>query len=157
MPVDARWHRWTYASVAKHLHTICAAASIDLVVEFLDQRTSTWRNNSPRAEAVISGPYTKEVSKGLHRAWVDVFVTLTSNRGTNDYVHVGHAGTIANALDQCILVKDYGDTGLLEISTLTPIRDDGRTVGPQHVRPSEKDEEIHSVIQARFEGHYQED
>jgi hypothetical protein len=142
--------------MAKHLHAIAAADSIDLVVEFLDKRTSTWKAASPRAEALISGPMSKEVSKGLHRIWVDVFITLTSTRGSNDYVHIGHAGTMANALDQCVIVRDYGDTGLLDISVLTPIRDAGQTVAVQHVRPSERDEEIHSTIQSRFYGLFAE-
>lgn len=156
MAVDARWHRWVYASVANHLHTVCTSAGINLVVEFLDERTSAWKNASPRAEAIITGPMSKEVSKGLHRIWVDVFVTLTSNRSSNDYAHVGHAGTLANALDQCILVKDYGGTGLLDISVLNPIRDTGRTVAVQHVRPSAQDGEIHSTIQSRFYGLFAE-
>jgi hypothetical protein len=156
MAVDARWHRWVYASIADHLHTICTSAGISLVVEFLDERTTAWKTASPRAEAIITGPMSKEVSNGLHRVWVDVFLTLTSNRSSNDYVHVGHAGTLANALDQCILVKDYGDTGLLDISVLNPIRDSGRTVAVQHVRPSEQDEEIHSTIQSRFYGLFAE-
>ena len=156
MSVDARWHRWVYASVAKHLHAICTPASIDLVVEFLDKRTGAWMAASPRAEATISGPMSKEISKGLHRLWVDVFIKLTSTRGSNDYAHIGHAGTLANALDQCILVRDYGATGLLDISVLNPIRDSGQTVAVQHVTPSEKDEEIHSTIQARFYGLFAE-
>jgi len=156
MSVDARWHRYIYASVAKHLHDIADPIPIDLVVEFLDTRTASWQSASPRAEAVITGPMSKEVSKGLHRIWVDVFITLTSDRSTNDYVHIGHSGTLANALDQCILVRDYGDTGLLDISVLNPIRDDARTVAVQHVTPSEKDEAIHSTIQSRFYGLFAE-
>lgn len=152
MAVDQRWHRWIYASIAKHLHDIADPIPINLVVEFLDDRTSAWQAASPRAEAQITGPLSKEISKGFHRLWVDVFLTLTSTRSTNDYVHVDHSGTLANALDQCILVRDYGDTGLLEISVLEPIRDSGRTIAVQHVRPSEKDREIHSTIQSRFFG-----
>lgn len=157
MPVDPRWHRWTYASVADHLHTICTAASIALVVEFLNERTSIWKAASPRAEAVITGPMSKEISKGLHRMWVDVFITLTSTRDGNDYDHVGYAGTLANALDQCIIIKDYGATDLLEISTLRPITDTGQTVAVLHVTPNEQDAEIHSTIQARLYGLFVED
>ena len=156
MPVNAKWHRWVYASLAKHLHGICDPVPIALVVEFLDKRTETWKQASPRAEAIITGPMSKEVSNGLHRIWVDVFLTLTSNRGANDYVHVGHAGTLANALDQCVIVRDYGETGNLDISVLTPIRDSGQTVSVMHIRPTEKDEEIHSTIQSRFYGLFAE-
>jgi len=156
MAVDARWHRWIYASMADHLHDVATTASIDLVVEFLDERTSAWKTASPRAEAIITGPMTKEISKGLHRIWLDVLLTLTSNRSTNDFVHVGHSGTLANALDQCVIVRDYGDTGLLDVSVLNPIRDTGRTVAVQHVRPGEKDNEIHSIIQSRFYGLFAE-
>jgi len=154
MAVDARWHRWIYASVAKHLHA--NSPSINLVVEFLNERTTTWEIASPRAEAVISGPMSKEISAGLHRMWVDVFLTLTSNRSNDDYDHVGHSGVLANALDQCILVRDYGDTGLLEISILKPIRDTGQTIAVQHVRPGAKDNEIHSTIQSRYYGLFEE-
>jgi len=154
MGVDARWHRWVYASMAKHLHA--NSAGINLVVEFLDERTRTWETASPRAEAIITGPMSKEISNGLHRIWVDVFVTLTSNRSTNDYDHVGYSGLLANALDQCVLVKDYGDTGALDISVLNPIRDTNQTVAVQHVRPTEQDNEIHTTIQSRFYGLFAE-
>lgn len=157
MSVDNRWHRWVYASIANHLHTVSTGASINLVVEFLDERTSSWKTASPRAEAIITGPMSKEISKGLHRMWVDVFLTLTSTRSSNDYVHIGHSGTLANALDQCVLVKDYGDTGLVDVSVLNPIRDIGRTVAVQHIRPGEQDNEIHSTIQSRFYGLFSED
>lgn len=156
MGVDARWHRWVYASIAKHLHDICTPAGINLVVEFLDRRTNSWLAASPRAEAVITGPMSKEISNGLHRIWVDVFLTLTSDRSANDYVHVGHAGTLANALDQCILVRDYGATGLIDVSVLHPIQDDTQTVSVMHLQPTDKDEEIHSTIQSRFYGLFSE-
>lgn len=156
MAVDARWHRWVYASIAKHLHDIATPASIALVVEFLDERTTSWSTASPRAEAVITGPLSKEISNKFHRIWVDVFLTLTSDRSSNDYVHVGHSGTLANALDQCITVRDYGDTGLVDISILRPIRDAGQTISVTHVRPSEGDQEIHSTIQARLYGLFAE-
>lgn len=156
MAVDARWHRWVYASIAKHLHSVATGAGISLVVELLDERKESWKTASPRAEAVITGPMSKEISNKLHRIWVDVFVTLTSNRSSNDYVHVGHSGTFANALDQCVTVRDYGETGLLDISVLRPIRDSGQTVAVQHIVPSEGDQEIHSTIQARLYGLFAE-
>lgn len=155
MAVNAKLHRWVYASIADHLHTVCTAASIALVVELLNERTSTWKAASPRAEAFITGPLTKELN-GVTRIWVDVLMTLTSARSANDYEHIGHAGTLANAVDQCILVRDYGDTDLLEVTILAPIRDTGRTVAVQHVRPNQQDEEIHSTIQSRFYGLYSE-
>lgn len=151
MAVNAKLHRWVYASIADHLHTVCTAAGIALVVELLDERTASWKAASPRAEVFITGPLTKELN-GVTRVWVDVLMMLTSTRSTNDYDHVGHAGTLANALDQCILVKDYGDTGLVDVTILAPIRDLGRTIAVQHVRPVQQDEEIHSTIQSRFYG-----
>lgn len=156
MPVDQRWHRWVYASVADHLHGIFDPIPLPLVVEFLDKRKDAWKNASPRAEAFISGPMSKEVSNGLHGIWVDVFLTLTSTRGNNDYVHVDNSGVLANALDQCIIVRDYGDTGNLDISILNPIRDTAQNINVMHVRPSEKDEDIHSTIQTRFYGLFEE-
>jgi len=154
--VNPDLHRWILASFAKHLHTKATAGGIALVVEFLNKRTPTWEASSPRAEALITGPMTKEISTGIQRAWVDVFITLTTNRGSNDYGHIDAAGVFANALDQCVLVKDYGDTGLIEVGSMSPISDTGQTVSVQHLKPIEADETIHSTIQARFYGLFSE-
>lgn len=154
--VNPSWHRWVYASVADHLHTAATASSLPLVVEFLDKRGATWKAASVRAEATISGPVTKEISSGLHRVWVDVFITLASERDANDYDHIDLAGAIANALDQCILVKDYGDTGLVDVGSIKPRADSGDSIEVTHLKPAEDDDHIYTTISARYFGLFTE-
>lgn len=148
--VNPNWNRWIYASLARHLH-LPANKPVPLIVAFLDKRGKTWNEAASKAEATITGPVSKELSQGYHRVWVDVFIKLTSNLDSNNYDHLDSAGTIANALDQCIEVKDYGATGLVDITELKPRRDvDGIEV--IHVTPAEKDTQIHSTLNARYEG-----
>ena len=156
MAVDERWARWIYASIAKHLHAVATAKAINLVVELLNERPPAWETASPRAEAHITGPVSKQVSKGCYRMLVNVFITLTTNRGANDYDHIDDAGAWQNALDQCILVMDYGDTGLLTVSELIPERDLDASIPITPIRPSINDAEIHTTITGRFEGLFQE-
>lgn len=160
MAVNASWPRWIMASIAKHLHDAAYVAELPLVVEFLDRRDETWMGATHKAEVTISGPATREVSTGLYRVWVNVFVVLTSNLSDNDYDHVTHAGAIANALDRCIVIKDYGneagDTGLLDIGTITPRNEGADTVKVTHLKPAAKDTQLHSTIEVRFFGLFTE-
>jgi hypothetical protein len=119
-------------------------------------RNAAWKSAVSKAEVTISGPATKEVSSGLHRIWLDVFVTLTSDRSDNDYDHIGYAGAIANALDQCISVMDYGDTGLVELCIIRPIKDNAETIDVTHIKPSDTDDQIFSTVHARYFGLFAE-
>lgn len=154
--VNPLWHRWVYASIAKHLHAAALADDLALVVEFLDKRNTDWLEATSKAEATITGPMTREISSGLHRVWVDVFIVVTSNLSDNDYAHIDHVGAMASALDQCILVKDYGATGLVEVGTIKPRAESGDSVKVNHLKPATKDTQIHSTIQARFLGYFAE-
>lgn len=153
--VNPSWHRWVFASVAKHLH-VAIDPSVELVVEFLDKRSVAWTGATTKAEATISGPATKEISPGLHRIWVDIFVKVTTNMGANNYPHLDAVGTVAEALDNCIICKDYGETGLVEIGILHNRPESGETVKVTNLTPTEKDTQIHSTISARFLGYFAE-
>jgi hypothetical protein len=151
--VNANWHRWTYASVSDHLHTAATAGGLELVVEFTDERGPDWKTAETKAEATISGPITREMRSGHHSAQVNVFIVVTSHRSASgDYGHIDHVGTMANALDQCIRVMDYGATNLLEIGQLTP---DGE-INTVHIKPTETDDQIFSTIQAQLSGIFTE-
>lgn len=152
--VNPNWHRWIYASVAKHLKD--SVGDLPLVVEFLDKRGTDWETAVSKAEATITGPMTKEISAGLHRIWVDVFITLTSHLSSNGYQHVDHAGTLASALDQCIVCKDYGATGLETIGIIHPTPEANQPVKVNHLKPAAKDTQLHSTIQAKFLGYFTE-
>lgn len=130
--------------------------SLPVVVEFLDKRDSVWSTALSKAEVVITGPMTKEISAGLHRIWVDVFVIVSSSIRTNNYDHIDKVGIFANALDQCIVCKDYGATNELIVGTLRPRPEAGDTIKTTHLKPSEKDTQIHSTVAARFLGYFSE-
>jgi hypothetical protein len=130
-----------------------ATASLPLVIEFLDQRDATWKDATSKAEATIMGPFTREQSSGLYRVRATVFVVLTSSRQVDAAVHVGHEGAIAEALDQCIVVKDYGTTGLVDIGVITPnVEAAGDEVGPDRERPKDTDDQIFTTFQVRYYG-----
>ena len=152
--VKPNWHRWVYASVAKHLKD--SAGALPLVVEFLDKRGTDWETAASKAEVTITGPMTKEVCSGLHRIWVDVFITLTSHLSANNYDHIDHAGTLASALDECITCKDYGATGLVTIGFLHPRAETQEAIKVNHLKPAVKDTQLHSTIQAKFLGYFSE-
>lgn len=154
--VNPNWHRWVYASLAKHIHSAATAASLPMVVEFLDKRGEAWNSANSKAEATITGPATRELSQGLHRVWADVFIVLTSKLDSNNYDHIDFVGQMANALDQCILVKDYGATGLVDVGNLTPRSEASDSIQVVHVKPTEKDTQIHSTIEARYYGLFTE-
>jgi hypothetical protein len=153
--VDSNWHRWTYASIADALHTAATAASLPLVVEFLDKRDDAWKVAAHKAEATISGPATRGQNSEFE-VIVDVTIIVTSDLTNNDYAHIDYTGEMASALDQCIIVKDYGATGSIEVGKLTPTADPGETINVTHLKPAEKDTQIHSVITARLTGNFEE-
>lgn len=160
MPVNPNWARWIFASVADYLHTAASAktpTALQLVVEMLDKRNAVWEAAATRAEATISGPFTKEQNSGCYLVTLDVFLVITSDlapSGGSDYDHIDFTGHMQNALDNCIICKDYGATGTIEIGTLTPENADPR--GPTHLKPSTKDTQIHSTLNARFIGIFSE-
>lgn len=147
--VNKLWHRWVYAYVANHLHTKAAAVSLPLVVEFLDTRTDAWKTATTKAEATITGPITIPGSSGLFRVIVNVFIVISSKRTNDDYDHIDAVGAMAEALDQCIPVKDAGVTDLVDIGTLTPFQ---APIEPIHLRPTDTDDLIFSTVQTTFEG-----
>lgn len=159
MPVNPKWHRWIYASVADHLHTAAAAVSLPLIVEFLDERGDPWNSATRKAEATITGPRTLEVSRGLFRVHVDVFVVVTSDRalsGGTDYDHIDKVGAIDSALQQCIACRTYPGPPVDDIGTLKPRSTDSDETNPNHLKPAEKDTQIHSTIEARLIGWFKE-
>jgi len=155
-PINPLWHRWIYASVSNHLHVLLAVASLELKVDLSDGETAAWKAATTKAQATISGPFSKNRGHKEFDIFVDVFVTLTSDRTNNDYDHIDASGTIANALDQCIIVKDYGATGLIEIGILKTREADSDLVDTDHLRPIKTDDQRFTIIRARYEGKFTE-
>jgi len=151
MARNANWDRWTYASIAKHLQT---EISSPLVFDFGGKRLAAWETASHRAEATIGGLRTRPIGSRTYIGECDVFVIVTSNLTADNYDHVDVAGDVANALDQCIEVMDYGATGLELISILSRKRGDGEFVSPDHLKPKDTDDRLHSTISVTYEGRY---
>lgn len=154
--VNPNWHRWVYASISKHLRTAADAASLPLVIEFTDDKDDVWKAAPRKAEALITGPSTKGQNGGEFRVTSDVLVKITSDRSGNDYPHLDATGVIAEALDQCILVMDYGATGALLVGELKPSKDEGEEIDVEHLQPLETDDQIHSLVQVRYSGNFNE-
>lgn len=153
--INPSWQRWTYASIADHLHTQATAGGWTLAVELLDdlvRSTAAWESAATRVEANISGPIITPINPFQFLALVSVFVVVTSKRSSNDYDHLDVVGKVQNALNICIPVKDYGDTGLLDVGTLKPDR--GSSITPDHLRPAETDDQIFTTIEATLSGIY---
>lgn len=151
--VNPLWHRYVFSSIVQHLRSRAAAAGLELVIEFLDQRSDAWKNATSKAEATIMGPFTKEESKGLYRVRATVFVVLTSDRSVDAGVHIDFEGQLSEALDQCIVVKDYGTTGLVDIGVIHPsVENAGDEVGPDREKPKETDDQIFTTLQVRYYG-----
>lgn len=155
---NSKWARWVQASIAKHLHAAAAAVQLPLVVEFLDDRSTAWRAAEYKAEVTISGPNTRELSYNFHRVEAAVFIVISSNKqkDANAYKHLDFAGAMQNALDKCIEVKEY-DLNVVSPATvgfLTPRTGDTANIPIDNLKPGDSDQLIHSVIEARYLGHF---
>lgn len=149
MPAPADMQTWFYASIAEHIHNLVTA---ELVIDFLDTRSDAWDSATTKAEVTISGPRSREVTKGCHRSHVDVFVRVTSHMSSNNYGHLTTVGEIVNALDRCILIYSYPTPGEL-VDEITPRSETNDEINVTHLQPAEKDTQIHSTIEARYVGY----
>lgn len=153
----AKWNRWVFASMAKHLKTAASAAQLPLVVETLDDRTKEFIDSAHKCEVTITGPHTRELSPKLHRIWVEVFVVITSNLGGtngNAGVHRDKCGAIHSALDRSIEVRQYEENNPAPalVGCLSPRHGTGDAITDSQLRATDTDKQVTSVIEARFEG-----
>jgi hypothetical protein len=129
-----------------------STAGIPLNIDFLDQRDATWKDAASKAEATFFGPFTKEQSSGLYRVRATVFMVLTSDRTISPGIHIDNEGAIAEALDQCIIVKDW-PTGTTDVGILNPsVENADDEVGPDRERPAETDDQIFTTFTVRYHG-----
>ena len=148
------WDRWVYASVAKHLRA--AITPTPIVFDFGGRRTSAWENANHRAEVTIGGFQTQQIGRTNFKVECGVFVTVTSDKTADNYTHVDAVGDVASALDQCITVVDHGATGLVEVGLLRQKKGDDLFVAPDHIKPKDTDDRLHSTVDITFEGRFKE-
>lgn len=154
MAAFEKWHRYIFASVSKHLLDSAEADSIELVVEFANQRTPPWEVATSNVEITITGPKMIQLSKGAYRAEVKIFA-IVSSIFSNGLEHIAVTGKVSDWLDQCILVLDYGDTDSVEIGQLSP--DNGEDgIGLINLKPERTPDRIHSTITGSFKGRFNE-
>lgn len=151
MARNAKWDRWTYASIVKHL---TAAVASPIHFYFGGKRTDAWESADHRAEVTIGGLRTKQKNRSTYDGELDVFVIVSSDVTANNYNHVDVVGDVANALDQCLTVMDWGDTELVEVSILQKKRGNEFDVDPTHIKPKKDDDRLHSTVQVTLEGKF---
>jgi hypothetical protein len=155
---NSRWPRWVVASFAKHVHAAAEVAEVPLVVELLDDRSKEFLSSRIKAEATISGPRIQELSAGLWRIQVTVFVVISSDRQTdaNAYDHLDVAGVFLQALAQCVEVKEYGisNPDPAHVGYLDPRTGQGDEIDLQNLRPGEKDQQSHTVLEVDYLGYF---
>lgn len=154
MAAFEQWHRYIFASVSKHLLDSAETDSIELVVEFANQRTPTWEIAATNVEITITGPAMFQLSKGAYRAEVEIFA-IVSSIFRNGLEHIEKTGMVSDWLDQCVLVLDYGDTDSVTIGQLKP--DNGEDgIGLINLKQARTPDRIHSTITGSFKGRFNE-
>ena len=151
MARNANWDRWVYASVAKHLR---AAIASEIVFDFGGKRTSAWETADHRAEVTIGGFRTQQINRSKFKVECDVFVIVSSDITANNYTHVDVVGDVANALDQCVTVMDFGATGLVEVGLLRGKKGDDQFIAPDHIKPKQTDDRLHSTVNVTLDGRF---
>lgn len=151
MSRNANWDRWVYASIVDHLTT---QISSPIVFDIGGKRTAAWENANHRAEVTIGGLRTQQINRSKFKVECDVFVIVSSDLTANKYTHVDAIGDVANALDQCITVMDYGATGLEEIGPIQRKRGDDQFIASDHIKPKDTDDRLHSTVSVTFEGRF---
>lgn len=155
--VNRLLQRWVNASIAKHLHAACAEINLPLVVEFLDTRSTAFKNAALKAEATITGPATRQLSPGFVRVQAGVFVKLTSVPAldTNAWNHADACGRLQEALSECVVVKKYaeGEPSPAEVCILEPRTDQPVAVAVTHLTPGTADQLQHTIIEGLYIGY----
>ncbi len=111
MAADPNWARWLFASTAYVLKSVATNNNLAVLVEHLDERKDAFMKASDRVEIRITGPFSKEISKGYHRVLLDVNVLLTSRfdgPAKNQYNILKYAGLFHGALSMPIPCWNYG-------------------------------------------------
>jgi len=105
------WARWIFASVADYLKEVAVEQNLAVLVEHLDERTEAFMQATDRAEIRITGPFTREKSRGCWEVFVDANVLLTSrydSEGKDAYSILKNAGAFHEAMDGPIGVWNFG-------------------------------------------------
>jgi hypothetical protein len=121
---NPHWTRWIISSLADHFKVnVTTPASLPFLVEGLDDRKDSFESAPDRAELRMNGPFTRELSRGYWRIWMDTNILITSNMdGTikNRFALEINTGKFHQFADTCINVYRYGNID---------VEDDGSLLG----------------------------
>lgn len=132
MPANPNWARWIHASIGKYLKDVADTISIPSLVEGVEDRDDTFMESPDRVEIRVNGPFTKELSAGYHRLYVDVNVLVNSVMGgatKTAYKLDEILGVFHNAMDGALATYRFGtgpddDDSLLGCLTPRPGKND---------------------------------
>lgn len=132
MAYNKHWNRWIQASIAYYLKQLATTNSLAVIVEGLDARDATFMESEDRVEIKVTGPASKEHSKGEWRFDVNVNLLFSSRLGdaskNRNTIH-SNCGLFHQTLEGCIPVYKYGNGP----------DDDGSLIG--HFRPVAEDDD----------------
>ncbi len=109
---NPHWNRWLISSIANYFEVnVTTPLVLPFLVEGIDDRTESFEQAPDRAELRTNGPFTKELSKGYWRIWVDINILITSNMGgTKNRLSLEiNSGKFHEFADTCIPIFRHGD------------------------------------------------
>lgn len=112
MSANPNWARWIHASVAYALKAVATEHNLAVLVEGIDERSEAFMQATDKVEIRITGPFTKETSKGCFRIWVDINVLIQSRydgQGKNAYDALTIAGIFHEAMTTPFAIWNYGN------------------------------------------------
>jgi len=112
MSVDSNWARWIFSSLAKYLREVATDNEIPAFVEGVEDRTDAVMEASSHVEIAITGPFSREASRGYYILRVGIRVLIQSRMDKspeNRYTPQLIAGLYHEAMDAAIAVYRYGD------------------------------------------------
>jgi hypothetical protein len=134
---NSNWARWIFSSLAYYLKDVATTENLVALVEGLDERTTTFMEADDRCEIRITGPFTRELSRGYFHIEVIVNILFTSHYGEtkNQYAILDKIGAFHEAMDGAIAVYKYG-TGVDDdqslLGCLTPSNGRNNTIRVLH-------------------------
>ncbi len=107
---NPNWARWVFASIATYFKAVADGEYIPVLIEGLDERTTTFMEATDRCEVRITGPFTKELSHNYFRIEVVVNILFTSRyeESKNQYAIIRTIGVFQEAMDGAIAIYKYG-------------------------------------------------
>jgi hypothetical protein len=138
MSANPNWSRWIFASLAKYLKEVATAHEIPALVEGVDDRTDAVMEAPTHVEIGITGPFSREASRGYYILRVGVRVLVQSrmdNPPSNRYTPQQIAGYYHEALDAVIAVYRYGngaDDDDSQLGCLSPLNGKNDAVKVHH-------------------------